>query len=137
MAEIKNENREWYLFDAKDFTLGRLSTEIANIIRGKGKTIFRNNQDVGVYVVVINADKIALTGDKENQKVYHRHTGYLGHLKTTSLSEMRKTKPEFIIKHAVLGMLPKNKLRDDFVSRLKIYNNNKHPHQNVKFKNQE
>lgn len=133
MAEIKNENRNWYLFDAKDQVLGRLSTEVANTLRGKRKVAFRANLDNGDYAVVVNAEKIVLTGSKEEDKRYYRHTGYLGHLRVTTLKEMRQVNPEEIIKQAVAGMLPKNKLTDQFLGRLKIYAGSKHPHQNIKF----
>ncbi|MFA5926813.1 MAG: 50S ribosomal protein L13 [Patescibacteria group bacterium] len=133
MAEIKNENRNWYLFDAKEQILGRLATEVASSLRGKRKVSFRENLDNGDYVVVVNAEKIVLTGSKEENKRYYRHTGYLGNLQVTTLKEMRKEHPGEIIKHAVAGMLPKNKLRDQFLKRLKIYTGSKHPHQNVKF----
>ncbi|OQA04576.1 MAG: 50S ribosomal protein L13 [bacterium ADurb.Bin400] len=137
MVESNNQNREWYLFDAENEVLGRLSTKVANKLRGKDKTAFRDNIDTGDYAVVINADKIRVTGKKDEQKVYHHHTGYLGHLKTVTYSELLESKPEEIIKHAVRGMLPNNKLREQFMGRLKIYSGNKHPHQNVKFKGQE
>lgn len=133
----KNNEKQWYLFDAKDAVLGRLSTEIANILRGKNKPTFQSNLDNGDYVVVINAAKVVLTGKKEDQKRYYKHTGYIGNLKTTAVSELREKKPEEIIKHAVSGMLPKNRLRDDFMGRLKIYKGSSHPHTNAKFVNQE
>lgn len=131
-SEIK---RDWYIFDAKEAVLGRLCTEIADLLRGKKKPSFVNNQDYGDYVVVINAEKVVLTGKKEETKRYYKHTGYIGNLKTKTLTEIRESKPEFIIKNAVMGMLPKNKLRDQFVSRLKIYAGKDHPHVNAKFKN--
>lgn len=136
MTEKSNQNREWHLFDAKGVVLGRLSTEIVDILRGKKKPSFRNHLDGGDYVVVVNADKVKLTGKKEDQKYYYRHTGYIGNLKVKSLKEMRQEKPEEIIKHSVAGMLPKNKLQDDFLSRLKIYVGAKHPHVNIEFINQ-
>jgi len=132
--ENKTENREWYLIDAKEQILGRVSTKIANILRGKDKPTFRPNQDQGDFVVVINADKFILTGKKVDQKRYYKHTGYLGNLKTQTVPELLKTKPGEIIKRSVLGMLPKNKLQDEFMSRLKIYASAEHPHKNIKFK---
>lgn len=132
-----NNERQWHLFNADGQTLGRLSTEIATLLRGKNKVDFMNMKDGGDYVVVINAEKIVLTGKKEDQKRYYRHTGYIGNLKTTTVPEIRKKNPGFIIEHAVLGMLPKNKLRPEFMKRLKIYKGGTHPHQNVKFANQE
>lgn len=138
MPENKVENleqRNWHLFDASKFVLGRLSTETANLLRGKLKTDFANNKDVGDYVVIVNAEKINLTGKKEEQKRYYKHTGYIGNLKTKTYLEMKKSKPEEIIKHAVAGMLPKNKLRDQFLLRLKVYAGPSHPHVNIKFIN--
>lgn len=136
MMNPENQNRKWYIFDAKDEVLGRLSTQAANILRGKGKTDFSNNGDCGDYVVIINAEKIVLTGNKEEQKRYYKHTGYIGNLKTKTVSELRDKYPTEIIKHSVLGMLPKNKLQDRFMKRLKVYAGKEHPHQNVKFINQ-
>lgn len=137
MTTTKLQNKSWYLFDAKDYVLGRLSTEIANILRGKNKIEFANNSDCGDFVVILNAGKIMLTGNKETQKRYYKHTGYIGNLKTKTVTELRESKPENIIKNSVYGMLPKNKLRDNFMSRLKVYSGTTHPHQNVKFVNQE
>lgn len=130
-------NSKWHIFDANNQILGRLSTQIADLLRGKGKTTFLNRNDNGDFVVVINAEKIVLTGKKEEQKRYYKHTGYIGNLKTVTVPEMREKKPEEIIRHAVMGMLPKNKLRDNFIKRLKIYKGESHPHQNAKFVNQE
>lgn len=135
MPKLNNENRDWYLFDAEGQRLGRLSTEIANHLRGKNKVLFRDNYDNGDYVVVLNCAKIELSGNKENDKVYRHHTGYLGNLKTVTFQQLKASKPEEIIKRSVLGMLPKNKLRDQFIKRLKIYPGAIHPHQNIKFKN--
>lgn len=132
-----NLKRDWYIFDADKAVLGRLATQIADLLRGKKKPIFVNNQDFGDYVVVINAEKVVLTGKKEEQKRYYKHTGYIGNLKTKTVADLREKKPELILKHAVLGMLPKNTLRDKFIGRLKIYTGKEHPHQNVKFVNQQ
>lgn len=135
MPVIKNENRKWYLIDARDAILGRMSTQVADILRGKRKIEYKDNIDCGDYVVIINAEKIKLTGKKEEQKRYYKHTGYIGNLKTVTLEEMRKKKPEQIILNAVAGMLPKNKHRDQFLKRLKICKGTAHPHQNIKFIN--
>jgi len=136
MLENKdNQNRDWYLLDAKDKVLGRLATEIANILRGKSKVEFVLNQDLGDYVVVINADKFILTGKKTEQKMYYHHTGYLGNLKTETVADKIKKHPGEILKLAVSGMLPHNRLHDGFLGRLKIYAEDSHPHQNIKFKN--
>lgn len=133
---VKNQqNREWYIFDAKKKILGRLSTQVADILRGKQKVDFDNAVDSGDCVVIINAEKIELTGNKEESKRYYKHTGYIGNLKTTTVPELRKNKPEQILKHAIYGMLPKNTLRDKKIKRLKIYAGEDHPHQNVKFVN--
>ena len=134
---IANNERKWFIFDAENKVLGRLSTEIATLLRGKNKVDFMNHKDGGDYVVVINAEKVVLTGHKEDQKRYYKHTSYIGNLKTKTVPELRAKNPEFIIEHSVLGMLPKNKLQDEFMKRLKIYKGNSHPHQNIKFANQE
>lgn len=131
----KTVEKDWYLFDAKDKVLGRLATEIATLLRGKNKPGFLPNVDNGDHVVVLNSNKVVLTGKKEEQKRYYKHTGYLGNLKTYTVPELREKHPEEIIKHAVRGMLPKNKLADIFMNRLDIYSEDTHPHQNVKFKN--
>lgn len=133
--ENKTRELDWYLLDAEGKTVGRFATEIANILRGKNKPTFLPNVDDGDYVVVINADKIAFTGNKEEQKRYYHHTGYLGNLKTYTVADIRKSHPEELIKHAVIGMLPQNKLSKSFSARLKIYTGTEHPHQNIKFKN--
>lgn len=130
-----NQNRQWYKYDAKNEVLGRLSTKIADILRGKKKVSFANNADGGDYVVVLNAEKIVLTGNKEDQKRYYKHTGYIGNLKTKTVPELRAKTPEKIIEHSVFGMLPKNKLRDQFMKRLKVYAGKDHPHKNIKFIN--
>jgi large subunit ribosomal protein L13 len=134
---IENEKRDWYLFNAKGKTLGRLATEIAGLLRGKGKPIFENYSDCGDYVVVLEAGKVVMTGKKEEQKRYYHHTGYIGNLKTWTVDDLKEKNPTEILKRAVYGMLPKNKLRDVFMGRLKLYAGSEHPHQNVKFKNQD
>lgn len=129
----KDIKRYWHLFDAKRKILGRLATEIAPILRGKQKPNFVSHLDCGDYVVVINAKEIKVTGKKEKQKIYSHYSGYPGGLKKKTLEELRKTKPEEIILHAVSGMLPKNKLRDRLLTRLYIFPGNEHPYQS-KFK---
>lgn len=129
------ENREWYLFDAKDQVLGRLATQIADLLRGKKKVNFMPNSDTGDYVVVINADNFILTGHKEEQKRYYKHTGYLGNLKTFTVADLKKDKPGEVLRKAVSGMLPMNKLRPIFLSRLKVYAESTHPHDGITFKN--
>lgn len=135
---MKKETKlNWYIFDAKKEILGRLSTKVANILRGKNNPEYEPSGDHGGFVVIINAEKIILTGKKESQKMYYKHTGYIGNLKEKTVSQLREEKPEEIIRHSVSGMLPKNKLRDICLGRLKIYKGSSHPHNNAKFVNQE
>lgn len=122
-AEIK---RSWYVVDATDHTLGRLSSEIAKIIRGKNKAIFTPHLDTGDFVIVINCDKIKVTGKKLDQKIYRRHSNYVGGLKETTLRVMLEKKPEEVIKHAVKGMLPKNALGKQMLRKLYIYEGPNH-----------
>jgi large subunit ribosomal protein L13 len=122
--------REWHLMDADNKVLGRFASEVAQKIIGKHKPTFSPNTDGGDYVVVINAAKIAVTGDnKKADKKYYTHSGYMGGLKTKTLGDLLKTKPEEVIKSAVYGMLPKNKLRSDRILRLKIYAGEVHNHE--------
>lgn len=123
--EIK---RDWFIVDAEDKTLGRLASEIAQIIRGKKKPFYTPNMDMGDFVVVINADKVFLTGDKEKQKKYFKHSGYPGGDKEISLSKLRESKPEQIIFNAVKGMLPHNRLGRKLLKHLKVYSGSEHPH---------
>ena len=123
--EIK---RDWFIVDAEDKTLGRLASEIAQIIRGKKKPFYTPNMDMGDFVVVINADKVFLTGDKEKQKKYFIHSGYPGGDKEISLSKLRESKPEQIIFNAVKGMLPHNRLGRKLLKHLKVYSGSEHPH---------
>ena len=123
--EIK---RDWFIVDAEDKTLGRLASEIAQIIRGKKKPFYTPNLDMGDFVVVINADKVFLTGDKEKQKKYFKHSGYPGGDKEISLSKLRESKPEQIIFNAVKGMLPHNRLGRKLLKHLKVYSGSEHPH---------
>ncbi|MBI4100523.1 50S ribosomal protein L13 [Candidatus Microgenomates bacterium] len=137
MIKSTKENqikREWYLIDAKDEVLGRLATKIAQLLMGKSKTYFVRNLDCGDYVVVINAQKISVTGRKEEGKQYYRHSGYPGGFRQESLAKWRAEKPERIIFHAVRGMLPQNKLRDQMLKRLRVFSSADHPY-NDKFKN--
>ncbi len=119
----------WYVVDATDQVLGRISTHIASVIRGKNKTCFSPHLDTGDFVIVINADKVRLTGNKELQKTYQRYSGYQSGLKTISYKRMMAEKPEEIIRHAVKGMLPKNILGRQLLQKLKIYAGDQHPHQ--------
>ena len=121
-------DNNWLLLDAKDETLGRLSSKIASILMGKNKAQYTPHNDLGDYVVVVNAEKIKVTGNKNTQKRYYRHTGYPGGLKSFTFSEIIEKDPENIILKAVKGMLPKNKLSNSMISKLKIYAGNNHPH---------
>ncbi|MCH7972631.1 MAG: 50S ribosomal protein L13 [Bacteroidetes bacterium] len=125
----QSADRRWYLVDAKDQVLGRFATRIATIIRGKNKPTFSPNADTGDFVVVINADKIKVTGKREELKTYSWHTGYPGGRKTLSFNKMKERKPEFIIMNAVKGMLPKNRLGNLLLKKLKVYAGEEHPHQ--------
>jgi len=113
--------RKWYVVDAEGKTLGRLSSEIAKILRGKHKPIYTPHVDCGDYVIVINAEKVHLTGKKAEQKLYRWHTGYMGGLRERSYKDMLEKKPEFIIEKAVKGMLPKTTLGSDMFRKLKVY----------------
>ena len=131
MKKPLNENREWYVVDLEGRILGRAATEISKRLMGKHKATFSRNLDFGDYVVGINAEKIVLSGNKIDQKQYHKHTGYIGNLKTKTVKELLDKYPEKVIQHAVNGMLPKNKLRGNMLKRFKIYAGDVHPHQNV------
>ncbi len=120
--------RDWHLVDAEGKTLGRLASSIAQILRGKNKVNFSYHLDMSDFVVVINADKIVLTGNKENLKEYWRHTGYPGGQKVISYKQMIKEKPEKVIQNAVKGMLPHNKLGRKLLKHLKVYAGTNHPH---------
>lgn len=130
-AAIKKKEikRYWHLVDARGKILGRLATQIAQLLMGKSKTYFSRHLDGGDYVVVINAENIVTTGKKGEQKIYTRYSGYPGGLKKQTLNELKATRPEEVIRHAVAGMLPKNKLRKRMLSRLHIYAGDKHPYQ--------
>jgi large subunit ribosomal protein L13 len=120
--------RSWYVVNADGVVLGRLASQVANILRGKSKATFTPNMDTGDFVVVINADKIKLTGNKEDAKMYWRYTGFYGGEKGTTAKVMRATHPERIIQFAVQGMLPKTKLGRAMIGKLKVYAGDKHPH---------
>lgn len=125
-AEVK---RDWYVVDAADKTLGRLSAEIAHRLRGKHKPEYTPHVDTGDYIVVVNAEKVRVTGNKEKDKIYHRHTGYIGNLKSVSLGKLRETHPERIIETAVKGMLPRNTLGRQMFKKLKVFSGAEHTHQ--------
>jgi large subunit ribosomal protein L13 len=126
----KDIKRDWHLIDAKDEILGRLSTKIAGLLMGKGKATFSRHMDVGDNVVVINAEKIIVTGRKASQKEYITHSGYPGGFKAKKYSMMMKEHPERIIEHAVAGMLPDNRLKDPRMLRLKVVAGDKNPYEN-------
>lgn len=124
-AEI---TRAWHLIDAKDQVLGRLATQVASLLMGKSKTIFSRHLDMADHVVITNAERVKVTGKKEKQKLYHRHSGYPGGMVVTTLSQVRASHPDRIIIHAVSGMLPKNKLQDRLLTHLHVYPGPDHPY---------
>jgi len=121
--------RQWHVIDATDVVLGRLATQAATLLRGKHKPIYAPHLDTGDFVVVINAEKISVTGDKLHEKMYYRHSGYPGGLKKRSLGEMLERRPEEVIRLAVRGMLPKNRLARKQLTKLKVYAGPEHPHE--------
>ncbi|MCH2188699.1 50S ribosomal protein L13 [Candidatus Gracilibacteria bacterium] len=125
-SQAKGSDRKWYVIDAEGQTLGRIATKIATYLKGKNKVDFVPHLDNGDYVVVINCDKFSVTGNKMEDKMYHRHTGYLGGLKSISLEDLLEKKPEKALEFAVSGMLPKNKLRSGMLSRLKLFTGTEH-----------
>ncbi len=129
MAKTDDVDRQWYVVDATDKTLGRLATRIAEVLRGKNKPTYTPHVDTGDFVVVINAEKIHLTGKKWEQKKYYRHSGFPGGIKEMTYGKLVQRKPEFIIKKAVKGMIPHNKLGDQVFTKLKVYAGPEHPHQ--------
>ncbi|MNZ74808.1 50S ribosomal protein L13 [compost metagenome] len=129
MAKPNEVERKWFVVDAEGKTLGRLASEVAALIRGKHKPTFTPHVDTGDFVIVINAEKIHLTGNKMADKMYYRHSMYSGGLKTTPAQEMIKNKPERVIEYAVHGMLPKNRLGNKMKLKLKVYAGAEHPHQ--------
>lgn len=127
-AKLSDINHEWFLVDAAGKTLGRLATTIAIYLRGKHKPEFSPNLDCGDYIVVVNAEKIAVTGNKLQDKIYYHHTGYQGGIKSISLEKMLDETPEKALIHAVKGMLPKGPLGRKLIAKLKVYAGDKHPH---------
>jgi large subunit ribosomal protein L13 len=127
-AKKETIQRKWYVIDATDQVLGRLAVEIARRLRGKHKPIYSPQVDTGDYIIVVNADKIRLTGKKLDSKVYYRHTGYPGGLKSITAKDLLKRKPERVLELAVKGMLPKNKLGRRMYGKLKVYAQADHPH---------
>ncbi len=129
LPKEKEITRKWWLVDAQGVTLGKLATEVARLLRGKHKPMFTPHLDTGDFVVVINAEKVRVTGRKMDQKLYRSHSGYLGNLREFTLREMLKRHPEKVIEDAVWGMLPKNRLGRRLYKKLKVYRGGDHPHQ--------
>ncbi|ADG81217.1 50S ribosomal protein L13 [Thermincola potens] len=129
MAKAEDIQRKWYVIDAAGKPLGRLASEVARLLRGKHKPIFTPHVDTGDHVIVINAEKVELTGKKRSQKLYVRHTGYPGGLKTMNYETLLRTKPERAVEKAVKGMLPHNRLGRAMLKKLKVYRGSEHPHQ--------
>lgn len=129
MPVAQKIEHKWYVIDAQDIVLGRLSTEVATILRGKHKPTYTPNMDCGDYVIVINAEKIALTGNKLEGKLYQHHSGYNGGLKTRTAQKMLDTQPQKVVEIAIKGMLPKTKLGDAMYKKLFVYCGENHPHQ--------
>lgn len=128
MARSEDFEKKWYIIDGEGKTVGRISTKIAMILRGKDKPQFTPHADIGDFVIVVNADKVKFTGKKWEQKKYYWHTGYPGGIKSITADDLMKKKPGEILRKAVWGMLPKNKMQDKLISRLKVYTGNEHPH---------
>ena len=128
MAKASNVERQWYVIDAEGLVLGRLASQIALILRGKHKATFTPHVDTGDYVIVVNADKMVLTGKKLDQKVYYHHSGYTGGLKETFYRHLMEEKPEFAVKRAIVGMLPKGPLGRKMAKKLKVYTGTEHEH---------
>ena len=128
MPKAADITRKWYVVDAEGLSLGRVASQVANILRGKNKPIYTPNVDTGDYVIVINAQKVVLTGKKLDQKIYYKHSGYVGGLKETKYRKLLAEKPEEALRHAVVGMLPKGPLGRQMAKKLKIYAGAEHEH---------
>ena len=129
MASPATIERKWYVVDATGYTLGRLASEVAKILRGKNKPIFTPFIDTGDYVIIINAEKIKVTGKKFDQKIYYNHSDYVGGMKETTLKDMLAKKPTYVVEHAVKGMLPKGPLGRQMMSKLHVYAGENHGHE--------
>ena len=127
-VSTKDVPRKWYVIDAEGVILGKLAVEVAKLLRGKHKPEYTPYQEIGDYVVVVNADKIAVTGRKPMQKMYHHHSGYPGGLKSTPFAKMIVNKPTYPVEHAIRGMLPKNRLGRKLFTNVKVYAGTEHPH---------
>ena len=128
MANAQNVERKWYVVDANGMVLGRLASQVANILRGKHKPTYTPHVDTGDYVIIVNADKVVLTGKKLDQKIYYHHTGYPGGLRETEYRKLMSDKPEFVIRHAVVGMLPKGPLGRRMATKMHVYAGPEHAH---------
>ena len=128
MAKPENIKRDWYVIDAEGQTLGRLATKVATVLRGKNKAIYTPNVDCGDYVIIINASKVKLTGNKLDQKMYYNHSGYTGGLRERTAKVMLEKYPEEMVERAVKGMLPHNRLGRQMYKKLFVYEGNEHPH---------
>lgn len=128
LAKTGEAKQQWYVVDASNQVLGRLAVKISNLLRGRHKPLYTPHVDTGDYVIVINADKVKLTGKKEDQKQYMFYNGYVGAESYRSVSDFRENRPEFIIEHAVKGMLPRNRLARQMIKKLKVYRGSEHPH---------
>ncbi|MFP4566265.1 MAG: 50S ribosomal protein L13 [Spirochaetaceae bacterium] len=126
--DSKTIERKWYVVDAEGKTLGKVATNVATVLRGKHRPYFSPDREVGDFVIVVNADKVDLTGRKADQKVYYRHSGYLGGMKSYSFRDMLKRNPVYPVEHAVKGMLPKNRLGRKIFKNMKVYAGPQHPH---------
>ena len=125
---INDSSKDWYVIDATDVVLGRLASKVAHMLKGKHKPQYQPHTDEGDYIIVINAKKIKVTGNKLSDKIYYKHTGYIGNMKEIPLGKMLDKKPDFVIKNAVKGMLPKNPLGRSMIKKLKIYESDTHGH---------
>lgn len=129
MANPYTIERKWFIVDATGHTLGRLASEVANVLRGKNKPVFTPHVDTGDYVIIINAEKIKVTGKKLDQKIYYNHSDYVGGMKETTLKDMLAKKPTYVVEHAVKGMLPKGPLGRQMMSKLHVYAGENHGHE--------
>ena len=129
LAKPNEVERKWYVVDAEGMVLGRLASQVASILRGKNKPTYTPNVDTGDHVIIINAEKVVLTGNKLNDKIYYHHTGYVGHMKETPYGELMAKKPEFAVKKAIVGMLPKGPLGRKMATKLRVYAGAEHGHE--------
>ena len=128
MPKAADITRKWYVVDAEGLALGRVASQVANILRGKNKPIYTPNVDTGDFVIIINASKVILTGKKLDQKIYYKHSGYVGGLKETPYRRLLAEKPEFAVQHAIIGMLPKGPLGRKMAKKMKVYAGTEHEH---------